>query len=385
MLWAGPTRAQQVVGSESLFTNLAFPAGIAFAADGTMYFTERGGRVRVATRGELAPEPLAEAETTTSGETGFLGIAVSPDGAVYVFATDPEGNGNSVLRVDADGGELETVLSGLPGGGYHNGGGLAFDDSGALFISNGEIHDSTRSQDPLALGGKVYRVSAAGEPLEDNPFGPDSMTYALGLRNPYGLAIDPVSGDPFVTENGPSSNDEVNHVLPGSNHGWPDIQGAIDDVGAADSRLEGRYRNPLLDYPDTIVPTGIAFADPQTARPRYAGDLFFGAYGERSIHRVRLDDARRVVSDDLFLQETDPVIAVAWGPRGLYYSTPSAIKVVPLAKGEPARPQGDAAVEGPEGTGLRAGRIFVALAVIVAGIVLLTVIRRARSGRPPVA
>ena len=363
-----PARAQQASAAEVVVPNVAFPTGIVFASDGTMYFAERAGRLRVVRDGRLDPDPVMTAETTTTGETGFLGLALSPaDGDLYVFATEPSGSSNSVLRVSPEGGEPEAVVRGLPGGGYHNGGGVAFDASGReLFVSNGEIHDSGRSQDPASLGGKVYRFSPDGDPIADNPFGADSATYALGLRNPYGLAIDPISTDPFVTENGPSSNDEVNHIRAGGNYGWPAVQGTVGDVGDAEATFEGRYFDPLLDYPEIIVPTGITFADPRNAAPAYAGDLFFGAYGERSIHRVRLDEDRQVVSDTVFVQETEPVIAVAWGPRGLYYSTPGAIKLLPLARGEPsAAPPFSPGTE-TDDSGLRLDRIAVALAAVVA-------------------
>lgn len=378
-----PAQAQLPVEPEVLHENLPFPAGIAFAGDGSMYFTERGGAVRVVRNGGLDPEPLASASTTTDGERGFLGIAVSPaTGDIFVFATDPSGTSNSILRVPSSGGELEPVITGLPGGGYHNGGGIAFTRSGEeLFISNGEIHDSVRAQDPEQLGGKVYRVTPEGDPISDNPFGGGSTTYALGLRNPFGLAIDPVSGNPFVTENGPSSNDEINHIVAGGNYGWPALMGAVEDVGDAEATLEGTYRDPLLDYPDIIVPTGIAFAHPRNAQRQYAGDLFFGTYGERSVHRVRLDEDRSVISDSIFLQETDPVIALAWGPRGLYYSTPSAIKLLPLARGRQVSEESPEGRTGPVEPGLRLDRIAVALGVVVLLGIGLALWGRKKKGR----
>jgi sugar lactone lactonase YvrE len=84
----------------------------------------------------------------------------------------------------------------------------------------------------------------------------------------------------------------------------------------------GRYRDPLLEYRKTVVPTGIAFSPD--------GDLYFGTYGEGTIHRVRLDSGRtRVVSDTVFLDVGKPVVAVAWGPDGLHFSTPDDVRVVP--------------------------------------------------------
>lgn len=386
LLAAGPVHAQPSPQPLTLLEGLSFPAGIAFDSDGTMYFTEREGRIRRVVDGELDPEPVASAATTTSGETGFLGLAVSPppEEMIYVFATEPDGATNRVLRVERSGGDLEPVVVDIPGGGYHNGGGLAFDGSGALFISNGEIHDGGRAQDPDELGGKIYRVTRDGEPFPNNPFGEDSMTYALGLRNPYGLTIDPISGDPFVTENGPEANDEVNHIRAGANYGWPVVQGEVGDVGRIEATLDGRYVNPLLDYPDIIVPTGIAFAPPGEARASFAGDLFFGTFGERTIHRVALDRSRGVVSDTVLLQEVDPVIAVAWGPRGLYYSTPTTIRLLPLARddrgegpGATTPPTGSAG-DGPSSPAFRLERVLAALGVALIAAIVVWRVRRAR-------
>ena len=329
VLLAGSAYAQTpIVVAE----HLSFPAGIAFDSNGTMFVTERPGRI-LAFDGPGAPRAVASVPITTTGESGLLGIAVSPDGRwLYAFGTELDGS-NTIWRVKAQGGRPQRVVTGLPGGTYHNGGGVAFGSDGMLYVSNGEIHASDRAQDPSVLGGKVYRYTPDGAIPNDNPFG-DSPAFAIGLRNPFGLAIDPVTSAPFVTENGPSSFDEINRIVAGGNYGWPMFSGPAD--GGAGS-LEGTYQDPIAAYEETIVPTGIAFADPATARPSVAGDLFFAAYGDQTIHQVRLNEARdEVVEDTVKFESREPIVAVAWGPRGLYFSTPGAIKVFPLARDLPA-------------------------------------------------
>lgn len=308
---------------------LTFPAGIAFDSDGTMFVTEREGRVLAFDR-QRRSRVLATIPTITPGETGLLGLTVSPDGeSLYAFATEADQT-NTVWRVPIQGGEPQRVVRGLPGSGYHNGGGVAFGRDGMLYVSNGERHDTSIAQDPQTLGGKVYRYTPDGRVPGDNPFG-DSPAFSIGLRNPFGLAIDPVSGNPFVTENGPDSHDEINRIVAGGNFGWPVTSGPAEDTDV--SQLEGDYHDPLLDYPDIIVPTGIAFADPDTAVPSVAGDLFFGTFGDHTIHRVRLNEARdEAVEDIVWFRAQEPVVALAWGPRGLYYSTPGAVRVFDLAK-----------------------------------------------------
>jgi glucose/arabinose dehydrogenase len=311
-----------------LFDNLEFPTGIAFGF-GKMFINERAGRIRVVENGRLSPEPLATIPTETDGERGLLGIAAPPDAAdraVYVFATDPGGDSNSMWRVPLDGDPPTAVVEGLPGSGYHDGGGVAFDRDGMLLVSNGEAHNSDLSQDPNALGGKVYRYTPAGDIPDDNPF-PGSPALSIGHRNPFGLTVDPVTGTPWVTENGPGSFDEINRIEAGRNYGWPVVSGP--DCAAA-TGLDDCV-DPAISYEDVIVPTGITFA-PANAPAAVAGHLFFGAYGVPAIHELTLDESRQeVVSDDLLASGESSIVAVAWGPNGLYYSTTTAVKLIPFA------------------------------------------------------
>jgi glucose/arabinose dehydrogenase len=328
--WSSPSRAGAQEGARTVIDGADFVTGIAFLSDGTMLFNERDGVVRRSDTGGV--ETIAEIPTVVQGETGLLGISVAPDErSFYVFATELGGESNTVWRADLDGGDPERVIEGMSASFYHNGGGLAFDEDGMLLVSNGEEHDGGLSQDPAAFGGKVYRFTPEGDVPSDNPFG-DTPAFAIGLRNPYGLAVDPQTGTPWVTENGPSSYDEVNRILPGGNYGWPNISGPSSENAPAD--LEGDYQDPAVAYEDIIVPTGIAFAG-DDATDEFAGDLFFASYGEGAIHALRLNDARdEVESDEIVHQEGEPVIALAWGPGGLYFSTPEAIKLLPIASEE---------------------------------------------------
>jgi glucose/arabinose dehydrogenase len=388
LLWPSSARAADPL---TVVDGLAFPAGIAFDSAGTMYVTEREGRILAFARGAKG-RLVASIPTITQGETGLLGIAVSLDDRfVYAFATEHDQT-NTIWRVASTGGEPERVVEGLPGGSYHNGGGVAFGPDGMLYVSNGERHDSGVAQDPAALGGKVYRYTPDGGIPTDNPFG-DSPAFSIGLRNPFGLAIDPVSGHPFVTENGPESYDEINRIVAGGNYGWPQISGPAR--GAPTKGFEGTYQDPVIAYETIVVPTGIAFADPEESLPGVAGDLFFGTYGDQMIHRVELNRARdRVVRDVEWFDAREPVVALAWGPRGLYYSTPTAIKLFALARSErsstpagdpaapPGRPQGPSAVDDDRASSTTEVAVILigaAVLVLVAALVFAFGKRRGRT------
>jgi glucose/arabinose dehydrogenase len=327
-LVTGASAGAQEPQARTVVSDLEFPTGIAFHPDGRMFINERPGRIRVFEDGELRAAPVAEIPTITQGETGLLGIALSPDeDSLFVFATEADGSANTVWRVAIKSGESQRVVEDLPADLYHNGGGVAFDEDGMLLVSNGESHDAGRSQDPTVLGGKIYRFEPNGRPAADNPF-EGTAAYAIGLRNPYGLTIDPVSGDAFVTENGPESFDEVDRVGKGWNLGWPDISGPREGVDPAGP---GEYHDPVASYEQIVVPTGLAFADPADAQERFAGDLFFGTYGEGTIHRLQLNQSRTTaVEDDIFFRSDEPIVGVEWGPEGLYFSTPTSIGLLAI-------------------------------------------------------
>lgn len=382
----GAPAGAQAPEARTVVSGLDFPTGIAFHPDGRMFINERPGRIRVFEDGRLRPDPVAEIPTITEGETGLLGIALSPDEAsLYVFATEADGGSNTVWRVAIESGKTERVIEGLPASLYHNGGGVAFDDAGMLLVSNGESHEDDRSQDPEVLGGKLYRFDTNGTPSSDNPFG-GNAAYAIGLRNPYGLTVDPVSGDVFVTENGPESFDEVDRVGRGWNLGWPDISGPRDGVDPAGP---GEYHDPVSSYEQIVVPTGLAFADPADAQDPYAGDLFFGTFLEQTIHRLRLNDARTAaVDDEVFFRSDEPIVAMEWGPEGLYFSTPTSVRLFAIggrAGGAAPSPQPTQDTPSPSPSPSLPPRELdpagTAVFIVVAAILAFGVIYTLRRGR----
>ncbi|MQM26488.1 PQQ-dependent sugar dehydrogenase [Glycomyces albidus] len=223
---------------------LDVPWGLDFLPDGTAIVGERSGRILripIAADGTPGtPEELRTVDVEATGEGGLLGLAVSPgyaeDHSVFVYYTT--GEDNRIARIDtASDAAPEPILTGIPAGPEHNGGALDFGPDGFLYAATGDAGDGGNSQDPESLGGKILRITTAGEPAEGNPDAA-SPVYALGLRNVQGLAWN-AAGALYATEFGQDVADEVNLIEPGANYGWPHFEGPGTDSA---------YRDPVVTW-----------------------------------------------------------------------------------------------------------------------------------------
>jgi glucose/arabinose dehydrogenase len=241
-----------------LATGLDVPWGIAFLPDGAALVTERASArlLRVAGDGTVTPVGVV-AGVAPGGEGGLLGVAVSPtfatDRAVFVAYTAADDNRVVRLRVaddgTVDGAAQQVVVSGIPKGRIHDGGGLTFGPDGFLYVGTGEAGRRGPAQDRDDLGGKILRVTADGAPAPGNPFG--TAVYSLGHRNVQGLAFAP-DGRLYVAEFGQDRFDEINLVTAGGNYGWPEVEGVAGRPG---------FTDPLVTWPtDDASPSGLTAA-----------------------------------------------------------------------------------------------------------------------------
>jgi glucose/arabinose dehydrogenase len=76
--------------------------------------------------------------------------------------------------------------------------------------------------------------------------------YAYGIRNSFGIAFDPLTGNLWDAENGPASYDEINLVRRGFNSGWQTVMGPISRSGDTEEDLvkfpSSYYADPLLSW-----------------------------------------------------------------------------------------------------------------------------------------
>src|SRR2546425_11829157 len=220
-------------------TGLAWPIALAFASDGRIFFAERNtGNIRIIESGVLLPTPFYTlTNTATAGERGLLGLALDPPFPstpyLYAYQTYSDAaNGtiyNRIVRLSANGnvGTFDRVILTMPplsGATNHNGGVIAFGQDGKLWAVVGENANPSLAQNPMSLLGKVLRMNSDGSAASVNPsyasLSWENRVYTYGHRNMFGIAWHPVTGRAYITENGPTCNDEVNLLAAGSNFGW---------------------------------------------------------------------------------------------------------------------------------------------------------------------
>ena len=314
-----------IVSAEVVVEGLEVPWALAFTPDGRILVTERAGRIRVVQDGALLQAPFATVEAASVSESGLMGMALHPDfaanGHLFVCYTYRGDGGRLVNRVarltdvDGVGTDHHVILDGIPGASRHDGCGLGFGPDGKLYVTMGDAVEPQRAQDLDSLSGKVLRLDPDGGTPEDNPF-PGSAVYTYGHRNPQGLDWHPDTGDLFITDHGPASDDEVNILEAGQNYGWPVALGMVGD---------SRYVDPILAFTPTLALSGAAFYDGDTLPEGWKGNFIFATLRSAHLHRVVLQapDFRTVESHQrLFEGRFGRLRAVAMSPDGhLYFTT----------------------------------------------------------------
>lgn len=260
---------------ETWVSGLEVPWSLVFMPDGRALVSERPGRIRLIDRGKVRSYAVVDG-TVARGEGGLMGLALHPDfpRKPFVYAMHTTASGNRVVRYrhGGDRGVFDRViLDGMPAGGAHNGGRIAFGPDRMLYVAAGETFRGALAQDLESRGGKILRVGPEGEIPRDNPFA-GSPVYSYGHRNPQGLAW---HGQTMLeSEHGPSGekgwsgHDEVNVIRAGKNYGWPVVIGAPGDA---------RFVDPILYFDEAVPPGNLAF---------HRGDLFMASLHSGGLVRI---------------------------------------------------------------------------------------------------
>jgi glucose/arabinose dehydrogenase len=231
--------------------------------------------------------------------------------------------------------------------GNHNGGVIRFGHDGKLYIifgdngRRGQLQNLPSGPTETGLGtpvpddqfggpepdnahltGVILRLNDDGTTPTDNPFfsagaalggevGKNiQKVFAYGIRNSFGLAVDPESGNLWDQQNGDDTFDELNLVKPGADLGWVQIMGPVERIAEfkqIETTLGARslqqlrwpptriantpdealarlfvipgshYDDPEFSWRYAVAPAAIGFLSSRALGPQFEGDLFVGA------------------------------------------------------------------------------------------------------------
>jgi glucose/arabinose dehydrogenase len=217
---AEPGAGEEAGDPNVVASGLAVPTGLVVLPDGSAIVGERdtGRLLQVFPDRAPARELMTLPGIDAAGDGGLLGLALSPtfieDGLLYAYlstATD-----NRVVRFPM-GGVPNPVLTGIPRGEVHNGGGLLFGADGTLFVGTGDTSNAGLAADPNSLAGKVLRIDVFGRPVGAGP------VYSRGHRDVTSLCRsglpDEAGADPvYGTDEATGGPDELNAIVEGGNY-----------------------------------------------------------------------------------------------------------------------------------------------------------------------
>ena len=237
-----------------------------------------------------------------------------------------------------------------PPRGNHDGGVLTFGQDGKLYVMFGDLGRRGQLQNlpsgPTETGlgetvpddqfggpqpddahftGVILRLNRDGSAPSDNPFFSAGAAiggevgeniqkiFAYGIRNSFGMAVDPLSGNLWDQENGEDAYDELNLVERGMNSGWIQFTGPAERLAEykliettslhhedfpnlqqfrwgperiADTPEEAlsrlfvlpgsKYSDPEFSWKHVLAPAAIGFLNSRALGPQFHGDLFVG-------------------------------------------------------------------------------------------------------------
>jgi len=322
---------------QTIRDDLYKPWSVTFLPNNKMLVTESTGAIKVFIDDELSGSLNGVPEVYEKSQAGLSDIIIHPNfkdnNWVYISFSLMTDNGNTfrVIRASLKNNnltEIKNILTAdaLRTSSIHYGARLLFLKDNTLLISSGEAgNQMERAQDLDTHLGKILRVNDDGSIPIDNPFintkGALPEIWSYGHRNPQGLTL---YDDNFVIshEHGPKGGDELNHIRPGLNYGWPAITYGINYNGAIISPFNKRegMEQPLYYWVPSIAPSDITVYKGDLF-PEWKNDIFVSALSPKdgskgNVRRLVFEDGE-VISEDAMFKEVDARIrSVKTAPDG---------------------------------------------------------------------
>jgi len=321
---------------QPVVSGLTRPVLVTNAADGSgrLFILDETGYIWIFKDGALLSTPFLDihGDVRYGGEQGFLSLAFHPayasNGYFYVAYTaprlnDPGGSVVTLKRFSVSGDpDVASYASGTviltvdhPTYGNHNGGTLAFGPDGYLYwsIGDGGGDQADNAQDLSVMLGKILRLDVdhtstglnyavpPGNPFLESPDDPATLAeiWAYGLRNPWRMSFDRLTGDLYIGDVGAGTWEEVDVQLAssggGQNYGWPMYEGDTCYSGPCDST--GKVF-PVTVYDHSggrcAISGGYVYRGP--AYPALHGYYFYGDYCSGDMYALADDSGTWVVT-----------------------------------------------------------------------------------------
>src|SRR5580658_7877661 len=283
-------------------SGLTNPRQMRRAPNGDIFVADQGGGVVRIFRGIAADGKPKESSVYASLSQVF-GINFYPPGPnpQWVYLT----NTGSLVRYAYKNGDLkatgqpEKLVADIPTGGHATRDIVFSQDGKSLFLAVGSASNNNDNE------AEFHRANI----LEYTPEGKFVGIYASGIRNPVGLAINPETGELWISVNERDNlgdnlvPDYVTHVQRGGFYGWPWFY-----IGGNQDPAHPGKHPELKDkviVPDVLIQAhsaslGMTFYDGKMFAPDYSGDAFAAEHGSwnhsqgsgREVIRIPIEHGR---------------------------------------------------------------------------------------------
>jgi aldose sugar dehydrogenase len=320
---------------EPIYDGLTLPTAIAFLGSDDMLVLsgdekyqdnplEKTKKIMRIVNGQMLDEPVLDLGNAVRNMTCMCDIAIlqNDNGTSYAFVyvyhaevTEDDDGITKVVdrlyRYDITNGKFANpkLFFEIPSSptADHDGGKLMIGPDKNVYVTVGEIKAyKTKAQNfkngSLPDGSSsILRFTQDGEPVGGGLLGdtsPLDKYYAYGIRNSFGIDYDPITGNIWITDNGPDVGDELNLVRPGFNGGWNKTMGfsSFDkEVNLTDLEFfngKGKYYDPIFEWSDSIGVTDLVFVTSDKLGKEYEGNLFVADYNSGYLYRFILNQTR---------------------------------------------------------------------------------------------